>query len=90
VRTEITFFCGVIFRVDKNCIVRTRSHAGFAADTDRLIKVDDTVIAFEHRRGWTSRSAGSMCTLITPSYLVCSTSLRKDANIDVFDVSASD
>jgi len=51
VRAEVALLSRVIFRVDEDRVVWAGSHAGFAADADRFIKVDDAVRPLEHRRG---------------------------------------
>jgi len=89
-RAEITFFGGVIFGVDKNGVVWTRRHACLATNADRFIEVDDSIFPLEHSGGRTSSYTGRMNALIAACYLVSSSSLGKDADINVFDVSASD
>jgi len=89
-RAEITFLSRVIFRIDKDRIVRARRHTCFTTDTDRLIEVDNTVRTLEHRRGRASRHTRSMHTLITTSDLMRSSCLWKHTYIDVFDISPGD
>jgi hypothetical protein len=88
VRAEITFLGGMIFGIDKDCVVRARGHAGFAADADRLVEIDDAVRAFEHRRSRTRRHAGRVRALVAARDLMRAPHLRKHADIDVFDISA--
>ena len=89
-RAEVTFLSGVILRIDKDRVVRTRSHARLATDADRFIKIDNAIRAFEHRRRWTSGYARRVSALIAACYLVSASRLRKDADVDVFDVCARD
>src|SRR6185369_2796889 len=89
-RAEITFLSGVIVRVDEDRVVRARSHARFAPDADRLVKIDDAVRAFEHRRRRTSGYARRVRALIAAGDLMRPACLWKDADVDVFDVSARD
>src|SRR6185503_9391015 len=79
----------MIFRVDEDRVVGTRGHARFAADTDRLVEIDDPVLAFEHRRRWASCDARCMRALVAARHLVRATGLRKHADVYVLDVSAS-
>src|SRR6185312_2771046 len=88
-RTEITFLGGVVFGIDEDRVVRTSCHAGFAANADRFIEVYDSVWAFEHRRRGTCRHTRCMSALITASYLVRATGLRKLANVNVLDICTS-
>ena len=87
-RAEVTFLSRVIFGVDEDRIVRTSRHAGFAADADRFIEIDDAVSALEHRRRRTRGDARRMRALITARDLMRPASLRKHADIDMLDVGA--
>jgi len=87
-RAEITFLSGMIFRIDEDGVVGAGSHAGFAADADRFIEIDDAVSAFEHRGGWARGHAGRVRALITPRHLMCATHLRKYADVDMLNVRA--
>ena len=78
----------MIFRVDEDRVVRTRSHARFAADTDRLVEIDYPVGALEHRRCGTRRDARCMRALIAARHLVRAAGLRKHADVYVLDVSS--
>ena len=80
----------MIFGIDENRVVRTSRHASFAADADRFVEIDDAVGALEHRGRRTSSHARSVCALVAPRYLVRAAYLRKDADIDVLNVGASD
>jgi hypothetical protein len=86
--TEITLFSGMIFRVDKDSVVRAGCHTRFAADADRLVEIDNAVRAFEHRTGGTSGDAGRVRALIATSDLMRATRLRKLTNINMLDVSS--
>src|SRR6059058_1449209 len=70
VRAEVTFLSRVILRIDKDRVVRTSRHAGFAADTDRFVEIDDAVGALKHCRGGTGNHAGRMRALIAPRHLM--------------------
>ena len=85
-RAEVTFLSRVIFGVDEDRIVRTSRHAGFAADADRFIEIDDAVSALEHRRRRTRGDARRVRALITARDLMRPASLRKHADIDMLDV----
>ena len=87
-RAEVALLGRVIFRINKDRVVRTRRHAGFAADADRFIKIYDAVRALEHRGRWASGHARRMRTLVATRYLMRPTHLRKHTDIDVLDVSA--
>ena len=89
-RAEVTFLSRVIFGIDEDRVVRTRGHAGFAADADRFIEIDDAVGAFEHRGRRTGGDARRMRALIAARDLMRAARLRKDADVDVLDVSARD
>ena len=80
----------MIFGVDEDCIVRTRRHAGFAADADRFIEIDDAVGALEHRGRRTGGDTGSVSALITAGHLMRAASLRKNANVDMLHIGARD
>jgi hypothetical protein len=87
-RAEVTFFSGVIVRVDKDGIVRASSHAGLAPYTDRLVKINNAVGPLEHRGGGTGHDTRGMRALITARNLVRPPYLRKRTDLDVFDVGA--
>ena len=89
-RAEVTFLSRMILRIDENGIVRTSGHAGFAADADRFIEIDDAVRPLEHRRGGTGCDTGRVRALITARHLVRAARLRKDADIDVLHISTRD
>ena len=89
-RAEVTFLSRVIFRVDEDRVVGTRSHARFAADADRFIEIDNAVGAFEHRGGWAGGDARRVSALIAARHLMSASRLRKHADVDVFDVCARD
>jgi hypothetical protein len=80
----------MIVRIDEDRVVRARSHARFAADTDRFVEVDDAVSALEHRGRRTRGYARRMSALIAACDLVRAARLRKDTDVNVFDVSARD
>ena len=88
--TEITLLSGVIFGIDENGVVGTRSHAGLATNANRFIKINDAVRAFEHRRGRTSRDTGRVCALIATRNLVGPSCLRKNSDVDVLNIRARD
>ena len=77
----------MIFRIDEDRVVWASRHAGFAADANRFIKVNDSVCALEHSSGRARGDARRMRALIAARHLVRPASLRKDSDIDVFDVS---
>ena len=85
-RAEVTFFRGMIFGVDEDRVVRTSSHAGFAADADRFIEIDDTVRALEHRGRRTCVDAWCVRALIAARDLVRAANLWEDTDIDVLDI----
>src|SRR5437588_11060494 len=85
-RAEVTFLSRVIFGVDEDRVVRTGRHAGFAANADRFIEIDDAVGPLEHRGGWTRGHAWRVRALIATRHLMRATHLRPDANIDVLDI----
>ena len=88
VRTEIALLGGMVFGIDKDSVVRTGGHAGFAADADRFIKVDDPVRTLEHSSRRTGRDAGCVRALIAAGNLMRPAYLREHADIHVLDVSA--
>ena len=88
-RAEVALLSGMILRVYKDRVVGTCRHARFAANADRLIKINDTVGALEHRRSRARSHARCVSALITASDLVRSPHLWECANINVFDISAS-
>src|SRR6267142_4389631 len=85
---EVALLRRMIFRINEDCIVRTRSHAGLAANTNRLVKIDNAIRAFEHCGRGASNYAGSMGALVATRNLVSSSHLRKDTDVDMFDVGA--
>ena len=89
-RAEVTFLSRMIFGIDEDRVVRTSRHAGFAADADRFIEIDDAVGALEHRRGRAGGDARRMRALITTRDLVRATRLGKHTDVDVLDVGARD
>src|SRR6185503_2344815 len=80
----------MIFRINKNRVIRASRHAGFTADADRFVEVDDAVSTLEHRRRWAGDDARCVCTLIAARDLVRAPRLWKDADVDVLNVSAGD
>src|ERR1700687_1137317 len=90
VRAEVALLSRMIFRIDKDSVVRTGSHAGFAADADRFVEIDYAVRALEHRHRGTSRDARCMGTLVTARHLVRAAHLGKHAHVHMLDVSPSD
>src|SRR5438132_1568843 len=87
-RTEVTFLSRMIFRIDEDRVVRTSGHAGFAADADRFVEIDDAVVALEHRGGRTRGHAWRMRTLIAARHLMRAANLREDTDVNVLDVRA--
>ena len=73
----------MIFGIDKDGVVRAGRHAGFAANADRLVKIDDAVRALEHCRGGTGGNARRVRALITTRHLMRAPHLRKHAHVDV-------
>jgi hypothetical protein len=90
VRAEVTFFGGMVFRIDKDRVVGAGRHARFTTNTDRLVEVDDAIGALEHCRSRAGGDAGCVRTLITASDLMGAASLRENAYINMFDVSTRD
>ena len=88
-RAEVTFFSGVIFRVDENCVVRTSCHARLAANANGFVEIDYAVGPLEHCRGGTGGNAGRVRALITTRYLMSTTCLWENADVNVLDVGAS-
>jgi hypothetical protein len=87
---EVTLFGRMIFRVDEDGVVRTRGHAGFATNADRLVEIDDAVGAFEHRCRRTGSDARSVSALIATCHLMSATRLGKDSDFNMLDVSSRD
>lgn len=90
VRTEVTFLSRVIFGIDKNGVIGTGGHAGFAADADRFIKVYNAIGALKHRGGWAGGYARRVRALIAASNLVGATHHGKDTHVNVLNVSPGD
>jgi len=90
VGAEVTFFRRVIFRIDEDGVVRTSGHACFAANTNRLIKIDDAVRAFEHGRRRARGDTRGVGALIAARHLVRAARLGKDADVNVLYISARD
>jgi hypothetical protein len=78
----------MIFRVNKDGIVWARSHAGFTADANRFVEINDTVGAFEHRGRGAGGDTWRVCALIAAGDLMRATRLRKNTNVDVFHIRA--
>ena len=89
-RAEVALLSRMVFRVDEDGVVRTGRHAGFAANANRFIEIDNSVAALEHRRSRTRRHAWRVRALIATRHLMRAPCLRKPAHIDVLDVSAGD
>ena len=88
VRAEVTFLSRVIFGIDEDGVIRARRHASFTADADRFVEIDDAVGALEHGSCRTRGNTGCVGALVAASHLMCTTNLRKNADVDVFDISA--
>src|ERR1051325_9438969 len=80
----------MVLRVNEDRVVRTGSHAGFAADADRFIEINDAVGAFEHRGGGAGGGARRMRALITARDLVGAARLRKYPDVHMLDVGPGD
>ncbi|HKG81261.1 MAG TPA: hypothetical protein VKA78_17620, partial [Pyrinomonadaceae bacterium] len=87
---EVALLGGVIFGVDEDRVIRAGRHAGFAAYTDGLVKIDDAVRPFEHRRRRARGYTGSVSALIAARHLMRASYLWKHADVNVFDVGACD
>src|SRR5437763_16643040 len=87
-RAEVTFLSRMIFGIDEDRVVRARSHAGFTADADRFVEIDDAVRPLEHRGGRTGDDAGRVRALVAARHLVRAAHLWKHTDIDVLDVGA--
>ena len=85
---EVAFLGRVIFRVYEDGIVRTRRHAGFATDADRLVEIDNAVSALEHRSCRASRYARRMSALVAARNLMRTPRLRKCSDFDMLHVGA--
>jgi hypothetical protein len=80
----------VVFRINKDCVIRTGSHARLAADADRFVEINNAVGALEHRGGRASGDAWRVRALIAASDLMGTASLRKDADVYVLHIRAGD
>src|SRR5262245_61316312 len=89
-RAEVAFLGRVIFGIDEDRIVRASGHAGFAADADRFIEIDNAVSAFEHRGSRAGSDARRVRALVAASDLVRAPHLRKDTDVNVLDVGPRD
>src|SRR5882672_9136393 len=78
----------MIFGIDENRVVRTGSHAGFAADADRFVEIDYAVRTLEHRGRWTCGHARRVRALVAAGHLMRAAHLRKHADVHVLDVGA--
>src|SRR5712692_2576077 len=78
----------MVFRVDENGVVRARGHAGFAADADRFVEIDDAVRPLEHRGGRTGGDTRRVRALIAAGHLVRAPHLWKYAHVNVLNISA--
>src|SRR6185436_16852310 len=87
-RAEVALLSRVVFGIDKDRVVGTSGHAGFAANADRFVEIDDAVRALEHRGRRTSGHAWGVCALIATRDLMRAAHLGKHADIDVLDVSS--
>lgn len=88
-RTEVAFFSRVIFGIDENSVVRAGGHAGFTADADRFIEINDAVGTLEHSRCGTRGHARRVRALIAARYLVGAAHLWEDADVNMLDVGPS-
>src|ERR1041385_529203 len=80
----------MIVRIDEDGVVRTSGHAGFAADADRFIEIDDAIRALEHGGGGAGHDARRVRALITTGDLVRAARLRKDTDVDVLHIGPGD
>src|SRR5258708_5650625 len=87
---EVALLSRMILWIDEDRVVRTGSHAGFAADTNRFIEIDDAVRALKHCGRRTSGHARRVRALVAACYLVRAAHLWKHAHIDVLDIRACD
>ena len=87
---EVTLLGRMIFRIDKDGIVGTSGHAGFAAYANRFVKIDNAIRPLEHRRSRTGRDAWGMRALVAARYLMRAPHLGKHADVDMLNIGARD
>src|SRR5215471_4249161 len=80
----------MVLRINEDRVVGTSSHAGFAANANRFVEIDNAISALEHRRGRAGSYTRRVRALITAGNLVRAACLWKDPYVDVLDVSARD
>ena len=80
----------MVFGINEDRVVRTRSHAGFASDTDRLVEIDYAIGTSEHSRSRTGRDARRVRTLVASCDLMRTPGLREHTNIDMLDIRTGD
>src|SRR3977135_3212434 len=89
-RAEVALLSRMIFRVDEDRVVRAGSHAGFASDANRFIKIDNAVRTLEHCGCRASGYTRRVRTLIAARYLMCAAYLWKHSYVDVLDIGSGD
>lgn len=89
-RTEVALLRRMVLGIDEDRIIRTGSHACFAADADRFVEIDDAVRPLEHCSSRTRRDTRSMSALIATGDLMRAAHLREGTDVDMFYVCSSD
>ena len=88
VGAEVALFGRMIFRIDEDCIVRTRGDTCLAPDAVTLVEIDDTVGTPVHGCRGTRRHARRIVALVAAGDLKRSPRLGKQTDSDVLDVGA--
>ena len=90
VRAEVAFLRRMIVGVDEDGVVGAGGDAGFAADADGLVEVDDAVRPPVHRGGGAGGDAGGIVALVAAGHLKDPAGLGKCSDVDILHVGAGD
>src|SRR5262245_48607627 len=84
-RAEVALLSRVRVRIDVQRVVRTRLHAGFAADAAIAVEVHDAVIAAEQRGHWADGDARRVVAVIAAEHREEASRVWILALLDVLD-----
>ena len=85
--TESAFRGSVRFRIEIDRVVGAGLHAGFAADANGWIELDNTVITLIHRGDGADAHTGRVDAVVTARDLKAAAHIRVRARLNIFDPS---
>ena len=84
-RTECAFCGGIGFGVEIDRVVGAGLHAGFAADANARVELDDAVCALIHGSDGTDAHAGRVGAMVAARHLEAASHVGVETRFDVLD-----